>query len=92
MQKDLIITLDFYTAVELEKAVVARIVDCVVNSKMEICSPQVQALYNVKDNLESYINSGVKSYEDEVVKNEIKILNTEEDIIAFLEKLDRDNT
>lgn len=92
MQKDVVITLDFYTAVELEKAVVARIVDSVVNNKMEIHSPQVQALYNVKDKLESYINSGVQSYEDEVVKNEIKILNTEEDIIAFLEKLDRDDT
>lgn len=87
---DLLLT--YSTALELNKAVVARIVDHIINNKKDVSSPEVKALYSVKDVLDEYIDSQVLVYESEVASTEAKVLDDEEAVAEFLRKLHRDDT
>lgn len=84
--------LNYFTALELQKAVVARIVDHIVKGQEEVSSEKVQALYSVKDVLDEYIDSQVLAYESDLAAQEAKILDNERAVEKFLTKLDRDDT
>lgn len=84
--------LNYFTALELHKAVVARIVDYIVKGQEEVSSEKVQALYSVKDVLDEYIDSQVLAYESDLAAQEAKILDNERAVEKFLTKLDRDDT
>jgi hypothetical protein len=86
------LSINYSTALELHKAIVARIVDCVVNNQKDVTSPEVQSLYEVKDTLDDYIDSCVLAYEANVASTEASVLDDEESIAEFLKKLDRDDT
>lgn len=84
MTDSIYLNVDYFTAVELQHAVNQRIVDLIVKRKYDVSSSKVQALWEVKDQLEDFINKFVEKYEAQVAERESQILDNDYAVENFL--------